>query len=167
MTAYKRLLSIVAIVCLCSMTANALSISVSIGKHSHDHARKTVVLGAYHRAHCGPTVVHAPHARMRIFAPIGTRSYVTRPIGHRPFRWQHPHPVVRRPCTKRRILLAPPKHVVRRPACVSILTIWITNSNGSKTPVKLQRKGHGYVGPKGEYYPCRPTHRQLHMIYGF
>ena len=167
MKTQKRLLSIAVIVCLSTMTASALDISVSIGKHSHKHTRQTVVLPSRHGTHGSPTVVHAPHARRRIWEPIGARSCIRRPLGHYLPRLQHAHIVSHRPCTKRRILMAPPKHVMRRPACTSILTIWISNSNGSKTPVKLQRRGAGYVGPKGEYYPARPTHRQLHMIYGF
>ncbi len=46
-------------------------------------------------------------------------------------------------------------------------TIWITNSNGSQIPVKLTKSGPGYVGPRGEYYPTRPTEDQLRQAYGF
>jgi hypothetical protein len=167
MKAQKKLLSIAVIVCLCSLTASALDISVSIGNHGHAHGRKIVILPSPHRSHCGPRVIHAPHVRRRICEPIRAKSYIRRPIGHYRFRWQHPQTVIHRPCTKRSILMAPPTHIVRRPTCVSILTIWITNSNGSKTPVKLQRRGAGYVGPKGEYYCSMPTHRQLRVLYGF
>jgi hypothetical protein len=168
MTAQKRLLSIVAIVCLSTMTASALNISVSIGKHGHAHGRKPVVIASRHRHHSGTAIIHMPHSRRVIYESMGARPYVRLlPIRRHTSGWKHPHTVVRRPCTKRSILVAPPRHSVRRPACGSTLTIWISNSNGSKTPVKLQRKGAGYVGPKGEYYTSRPSHRQLHMIYGF
>jgi hypothetical protein len=43
----------------------------------------------------------------------------------------------------------------------------VVNSNGSVTPVKLKRKGTGYVGPKGEYYETLPTNEQLQPVYGF
>ena len=46
-------------------------------------------------------------------------------------------------------------------------TVWITNSNGSQFAVKLRRSGPGYIGPKGEYYPTRPTQDQLVSVYGF
>jgi hypothetical protein len=42
----------------------------------------------------------------------------------------------------------------------------IPNSNGSYTPVVLQKSGNGYVGPQGEYYPDNPTVEQLQVLYG-
>ena len=45
------------------------------------------------------------------------------------------------------------------------VTVWITNSNGSKTPVRLQRSGSGFIGPRGEYYDRMPTNEQL-SVYG-
>ncbi len=48
-----------------------------------------------------------------------------------------------------------------------IVTVWITNSNGSQTPVKLRRDGPGYIGPRGERYPTLPTEAQLKPVYGF
>jgi len=48
------------------------------------------------------------------------------------------------------------------------VTVWITNSNGSKTPVKLTRSSSGgYVGPRGEIYDTMPTEEQLRSVYGF
>ena len=47
------------------------------------------------------------------------------------------------------------------------ITIWITNSNGSQTPVKLRKEGPGYVGPRGERYSSLPTKEQLQKVYGF
>ena len=49
----------------------------------------------------------------------------------------------------------------------NIVTVWITNSNGSQTPVKLTRSGPSYVGPRGEIYNDMPTKEQLKMVYGF
>ena len=46
-------------------------------------------------------------------------------------------------------------------------SVWVTNSNGSKTEVKLIRKGTSYIGPKGETYPTMPTEEQLRQVYGF
>ena len=47
------------------------------------------------------------------------------------------------------------------------VTVWITNSNGSKIPVKLNRQGPGYLGPRGEYYETLPPESDLKPLYGF
>jgi len=47
------------------------------------------------------------------------------------------------------------------------VTVWITNSNGSTTPVKLRRSGPGYIGPRGEHYAQMPTPEDLAKVYGF
>jgi hypothetical protein len=47
------------------------------------------------------------------------------------------------------------------------VTIWLTNTNGSQTAVKLTRNGDGsYTGPRGERYPAMPTEQQLKQVYG-
>ncbi len=50
---------------------------------------------------------------------------------------------------------------------MNIVTVNITNSNGSITPVRLRKQGVGYVGPRGEYYGKLPTEEQLKPVYGF
>ena len=47
------------------------------------------------------------------------------------------------------------------------ITVWITNSNGSTTPVRLRRSGPGYIGPRGEHYAQMPTPEDLAKVYGF
>jgi len=47
------------------------------------------------------------------------------------------------------------------------VTVNITNSNGSISPITLQRQGTGYVGSRGEFYPSLPTEAQLKTVYGF
>lgn len=47
------------------------------------------------------------------------------------------------------------------------ITVWIRNSNGSRTSVTLTRSGPGYLGPRGEWYANMPTENQLKMVYGF
>jgi uncharacterized protein YcfJ len=47
------------------------------------------------------------------------------------------------------------------------VTVNITNSNGSITPVKLTRQGNDYVGPRGEVYDHFPTEAELKPVYGF
>ena len=50
----------------------------------------------------------------------------------------------------------------------STVTINITNSNGSITPVTLRKQGGFYVGPRGETYTSLPTEEQLKKAgYGF
>ncbi len=46
-------------------------------------------------------------------------------------------------------------------------TVWITNSNGSKTSVVLRKEGNYWYGPKGERYDTKPTEEQLRNVYGF
>jgi len=50
---------------------------------------------------------------------------------------------------------------------MNMVTVNVTNSNGSIIPVRLRRQGVGYVGPRGEYYDHLPTSEQLHPVYGF
>lgn len=54
-----------------------------------------------------------------------------------------------------------------RPAATvkSSFTVWITNENGSMSPVTLVRKNGGFIGPSGEYYPNMPTEEQLKSLY--
>jgi hypothetical protein len=47
------------------------------------------------------------------------------------------------------------------------IIVWVTNTNGSKTSVKLTRDGSWFVGPRGEYYTEMPTNEQLRVVYGF
>lgn len=49
----------------------------------------------------------------------------------------------------------------------NIVTVWVTNSNGSKIAVRLRRDGPGYIGPRGERYSSMPTEEQLRPVYGF
>ena len=49
----------------------------------------------------------------------------------------------------------------------NVVTVWVTNSNGSQRPVRLRRDGPGYIGPRGERYPSTPSQEQLRMVYGF
>lgn len=48
----------------------------------------------------------------------------------------------------------------------SNITVWITNENGSQTPVTLTPSGSGFVGPSNEYYQTMPTEEQLKALYG-
>ena len=62
----------------------------------------------------------------------------------------------------------PPAYAASAPADANVVTVWVTNSNGSKTAVKLTRTADGgYIGPKGERYDTMPTAEQLSAAYGF
>ena len=50
---------------------------------------------------------------------------------------------------------------------MNIVTVNVTNSNGSIIQVRLRKQGVGYVGPRGEYYAKLPTEEQLKPVYGF
>ncbi len=48
-----------------------------------------------------------------------------------------------------------------------VVSVWVTNSNGSKTEVRLRKTATGYMGPKGEVYSSLPTEDELRPVYGF
>ena len=78
--------------------------------------------------------------------------------------------VGRRPCV--RYFKAFPGRVVNgrsRTGAVErvIVTVWIANSNGSRTAVQLVKRGPGFIGPRGEWYKHMPTVTQLCIAYGF
>lgn len=50
---------------------------------------------------------------------------------------------------------------------MNVVTVIVTNSNGSKSQIRLAKQGVGYVGPKGEYYDHLPTDEELRPLYAF
>jgi len=136
-------------------------------------------------SHSGPRTVAVAHSGIGVGVWIGrppvphVRPY--RPVvisspRHRRFVRIHPpyhrtvvvrHPAVRHPVVRPVVVQPAPPVVVKAPVCETSVTIWITNSNGSRTSVRLTRQGHWYVGPRGEYYETLPTNEQLRAIYGF
>lgn len=51
---------------------------------------------------------------------------------------------------------------------MNVITVNVTNSNGSITPVRLRKQGVVYIGPRGETYTTLPTEEQLKQAgYGF
>lgn len=117
--------------------------------------------------------------RDRIVAPEGCPP-IHRHVDYGP-RWRHRYvrmgpPVVMHPP----VVMYPPVVQVVHPPVIrevvvtaapvvveSTITVWITNSNGSRTSVRLTRDGAWYVGPRGEYYAEMPTNEQLRVVYGF
>jgi hypothetical protein len=48
-----------------------------------------------------------------------------------------------------------------------IYIIQVHNSNGSITPIEIEKKGNTFIGPKGEHYESLPSEEQLKPVYGF
>jgi hypothetical protein len=48
-----------------------------------------------------------------------------------------------------------------------VFIVQIHNSNGSVTPVEIEKRDDMYYGPKGEMYEQLPTEEQLKPVYGF
>jgi uncharacterized protein YcfJ len=69
---------------------------------------------------------------------------------------------------KQQQITAPQQQTYNAPASeANTVTVWINNSNGSQTAVKLTRNGDGsYTGPRGERYQAMPTEQQLKQAYG-
>jgi len=137
--ARKRLFQIsVVILLLTTACAQGSSLSISIGER-----------GVRFSASNRPAISH--HRR-----PIHTypRIVMPRPSLAVPSRRTHIH--------------RPVYHPIAKP-CVKpgVVTVWITNSNGSKLPVVLTKTSHGYKGHRGECYTTFPSHRQLCRAYGF
>lgn len=138
-----------------------------------------VVHSAFSRAHSiaqpiGCRVCIRPvHSRSVRVSPHHGKVIVTGPHQHRFVRiWPRCHNAVvaKHPHVRHIVVNRRPTVVVRsRPTPVehTSVMVWITNSNGSKTSVKLRRSGPGYLGPRGEWYPSIPTNTQLRVVYGF
>jgi hypothetical protein len=98
---------------------------------------------------------------------------ITSPMFKRFVRIYPPRPkivIVKKPRVRHIEVNLRPTITVRRPNCVVEQTeviVWITNSNGSQTSVRLTKSAPGYLGPRGEWYPTMPTNEQLRMVYGF
>jgi len=81
----------------------------------------------------------------------------------------YPRVIVGPPWRHHRVIHSYPPVVMHPPVVVqeTTITVWVTNSNGSRTSVQLTRNGPWYVGPRGEYYAEMPTNEQLRVAYGF
>lgn len=105
--------------------------------------------------------------------PVYRDHYYGRPWRHGYVRVGPPAVIVRPPVVVQRppivVEQAPPVVIEPTPPIVqnSTVTVWVLNSNGSRTSVQLTRQGRGYLGPRGEYYDQMPTNEQLRVVYGF
>lgn len=124
--------------------------------------RSSIMLGHRIAEPIRPGFHNRPHHEKQIFIHPHQRSFLKR----RP----HPHKlhVVSRPCIKQiAVNLVPTITTHKIVVEPTTITVWITNSNGSKTSVNLRKSGPGFVGPRDEWYPNMPTEKQLRMVYGF
>lgn len=124
-------------------------------------------------------------AKVVISPRAGVGVWIGRDVDRHGHRRPHPGPIVRPRPWRRRFtpLWTPrPKVVVVRPPVVErvvvppvrvvepvplTITVWVTNSNGSRVSVQLTQEGSWYKGPRGEYYTSMPTNEQLRVVYGF
>ena len=124
--------------------------------------RSSIILGHRIAQPIKPRFHHQRFHKKHIFIHPHQRTFLKR----RP----HPHKlhVVKRPW-RRQIAVNLVPTITQRKIIVqpTTITVWITNSNGSKTSVNLRRSGPGFVGPRDEWYPKMPTEKQLRMVYGF
>lgn len=129
---------------------------------------------ASHRAGVGiwiggpvaPPICHPPvHREVVVAAPWRHRFVPPWPPRHEPIVVHHPP--VRHVVIERAPVVTIPAPAVPVPLEEGTVTVWITNSNGSRTSVKLTKHGPWYVGPRGEWYTTMPTNEQLRVVYGF
>jgi hypothetical protein len=169
MTLQKMALSIVATVALLSVTpALRADTHVAISGFGGMIATHDVGIGFWfgggapeHHAYRGP--VYGGHYYdygrpwRHDYVRVGPPVVIVRP----PVMMPPAPPVVAEP--------APPVVYEQAPPVIadSSVTVWITNSNGSRTSVPLTRRGGWYIGPRGEYYDEMPTSEQLRAAYGF
>jgi len=79
-----------------------------------------------------------------------------------------------RSCPDGYIIVEKPATVYKEPVVkkaetvplVDSFVVNIPNTDGTYAPVKLTKKGEGYIGPQGEYYEGHPTVKQLKALYG-
>lgn len=159
MARHMLLQTMLAVVIVLSLTAALQADTRVVISHSG--------LGISLGARIGPPVMGP-----RCYPPAPHHGPFGPPMRHRPIRFGPP-------CLPPVVMPAPVvRHVVVQPAPTVIVgagvpvgeiavTVWITNSNGSQTSVRLTRQGPWYVGPRGEYYSEMPTNEQLRVVYGF
>ncbi len=139
------------------------------------YAGTTVTLGGHVAItpHIGLGVwIGGPAREPVCHAPVHDEVIITRPWRHRFVRPGPPHveiAVMPPPAVRHVVPDRPPVVITRAPTVIEDgpITVWITNSNGSRTSVKLTRHGSWYIGPRGEHYNRMPTNEQLRMVYGF
>ena len=152
------------VLCLSVGDAQAGTIVVhSALAHGHLIAQPLVPGVCIRPVHSAGILVRPHHGKVVVTGPHRHRFVRIWPHCRSVFVAGHPH-------AKHIVVHPRPTVVVSAPARVvedTSVTVWITNSNGSRTAVKLRRSGPGFIGPRGEWYPSMPTNKQLRVVYGF
>lgn len=138
------------------------TVDVQAKPKKHRGNSHVVVIGAQHQSHA--SVVKGPppwsNARGLRAHRFGSRARVVTPISAR----------YRRPYRSGLFITLPRITILPRPVPVHVpaisVTVWINNSNGSRSPVLLTQEGPWYIGPRGERYFGVPTEEQLRPLYG-
>jgi hypothetical protein len=145
---------------LISMAVAAIVLPLGLGAIGGRTAQADVHVGVG----LGVGVPLGHHSSLGIW--LGGPVYRQRPYYY-PHRYYYPY-VAPAP-----VVIYPPAPQVVVPAAPPVepdgvpVTLWVTNSNGSKTAVKLIQHGGSYEGPRGEWYTGLPTNEQLRVVYGF
>ena len=126
------------------------------------------------RPHSSSTVIVSQHPSLgRWVGPSHRRPAVSYPWRRRFIPLGPPCPrtvIVSGPITRQVVINPLPRITVSVPSVQvtpTRLTLWVTNSNGSRISVELTRDGPWYVGPRGECYSSIPSNEQLRVVYGF
>ncbi len=168
MARYTTAKTIFAMVVVLSLTA-ALHADTKL-VISHSHGGFGIGLGVGIGSPMPAPRYHPPAPRYSpVYGPWRHRTVHVGPPRIEPVVVHPPVPLPSR--VIRPIVIQPAPTVVVRPAVPVVeevaITVWITNSNGSQSTVRLTRQGAWYVGPRGEYYATMPTNEQLRIVYGF
>jgi len=136
--------------------------SIGHGRVVHGSSHGRVFHGSIGHPIIGRSSICSPHISSRIHTY--SHSY---PYHHKSIIYRHPYySRYSSICTPRHNIVITVPPVVHRPAPVvkvvesNTITVWFTNTNGSKSSVAL-------TSPRSEYYKTMPTDEQLRMVYGF
>jgi hypothetical protein len=139
------------------------TVEVQAAPKKHRGNSHVVVIGPRPRSRASVVPGPRPWSRASIVRGprFRSRASVVTPISA---RYRYPHRSGLFITLPRITILPKPAPVVHVPA-ISV-TVWVTNSNGSRSPVLLTQEGPWYIGPRGERYFGVPTEEQLRPLYG-
>lgn len=138
------------------------TVEVQAAPKKHRGNSHVVVIGPRSQSRARPVTGPRPWSRARaVRGPrFRSRASVVTPISAR-YRYPHRSGLF---ITLPRITILPKPAPMHVPA-ISV-TVWVTNSNGSRSPVLLTQEGPWYIGPRGERYFGVPSEKQLRPLYG-
>ena len=138
------------------------AVEVQAAPKKHGRNSHIVAIGSRPRSHASVVTGPRPWSNARVVRGnrFGSRARVVTPIG---VRYRYPHRIGLFITLPRITILPKPAPVHVPPISV---TVWVTNSNGSRSPVLLTQEGPWYIGPRGERYFGIPTEKQLRPLYG-